>query len=175
MCSDCLKVLRLGGYCIILIEWSAHVTHVTGGVHWPRWSSWPCHCYIFLKRCRALPKMAISAYKHPFWHCNGVQKPSVTHYMYQIHSVQTCLLHVTEHLIEMIQYRISQVSLCMHPQDDLQMTGWNGMIPGCHQIGQIFMELSYRLYCIMKWQVIRKQIGNYNWYLWCFIRSAEAT
>ena len=33
-----------------------------------------------------------------------VQKPSVTRYTYQIRSVQTCLLHVTEHLIEMIQY-----------------------------------------------------------------------
>ena len=35
---------------------------VTGGVHQPRWSSWPCDCYTFLKRHRALPKMAISTH-----------------------------------------------------------------------------------------------------------------
>ena len=89
-------------YCIISIEWSAHVTHYRG-----------CSLtkvIILAPWLLHLPKTAWSAAengnKRPFWHCSGVQKPRVTCSTYQIHSVQTCLLHVTEHSIEMIQYMI---------------------------------------------------------------------
>ena len=89
----------LPNYCIILIKWSAHVTCY-------RWCSLT-KVIILAPWLLHLPKTARSAAengnKRPFWHCNGVQKPSVTRYTYQIRSVQTCLLHVTEHLIEMIQ------------------------------------------------------------------------